>query len=196
MQALDRYISLYQMPSHPPFNLLICEVPCSLFKDCFRTRVYCLVLLVVARLVLLIRGSPLERGPVTITTCPGEMGICISHPLNRFRCFRVTSLWPRWCCPEMDAWRDVWHLARARLRDMDAGDGSECSSSSAAVREGLGRTVARRPALGSSQMSRTVHERRVERLLWRIVGRKRKLIGEEQSVCLIGTVSSRFGSPL
>lgn len=42
-------------------------------------------------------------------------------------------------------------------------------------REGLGRTVARRPALGISQTSRAVRERRVERLLWRIVGRDEKV---------------------
>jgi hypothetical protein len=101
----------YISPADPPPNLdlrtlLICEVLCSLFKDCFQTRVYCLVLLVVARLVLLMRGFPLESGPVTITTCPEVTGMCISHPLNRFRCFRVTGLWPRRCGPEMDAWRD------------------------------------------------------------------------------------------
>jgi hypothetical protein len=110
-------------------TLLICEVPCRLFKDCFRTRVYCLGLLVVARLVLLIIRFPLERVPVTITTCPGVISMYMPHPLNRFGCFRVMSLWPPWCCPEMDAWRNVWHLARARLRGMNAGDGSECLSS-------------------------------------------------------------------
>jgi hypothetical protein len=74
---------------------------------------------------------------------------------------------------------------------MDPSDGNECSSSTAAVREGLGRTMARRPALESSQTSRAVRERRVERLLWCIVGRKRKSIGEEQSVCLVGHSDQR-----
>jgi hypothetical protein len=44
---------------------------------------------------------------------------------------------------------------------------------------------------GISQTSRAVRERRVERLLWRIVGRTRKSIGEEQSVCLIGHSDQR-----
>lgn len=91
----------------------------------------------------------------------------------------------------MDAWRDVWHLAQARLRDMDGGNGSECSPSSAVDREGLGRTVARHPALGISQTSRAVCERRVEHPLWRVVGRKRKSIGEEQSVRLISHSDQR-----
>jgi hypothetical protein len=65
MQALDKYISPYQMPKHPPNldvrTLLICEVPCSLFKDRFQTRVYCLVLVVVTWLVLWTRSSFLRE---------------------------------------------------------------------------------------------------------------------------------------
>ena len=74
---------------------------------------------------------------------------------------------------------------------MDAGDGSECSSASTAGPEWIGRRVARRPTLEIPQTLRAVGERRVERLLWRIVGRKRKSTGEEQSVCLIGHSDQR-----
>src|ERR1700733_12037020 len=53
---------------HPPNldmrALLICEVPCSPFKDCFQTRVYCLVLVVVAWLVRSTRSFFL-REPAT-----------------------------------------------------------------------------------------------------------------------------------
>jgi hypothetical protein len=51
------YIRCLVSPNLDKRTLVICEVPCSLFKDCFRTRVYCLALLVVARFILLMEGG-------------------------------------------------------------------------------------------------------------------------------------------
>ena len=53
----------------------------------------------------------------------------------------------------------------AQFRDIDAGDKSKYSVSSAAARDGLWRTVTRCPALGISETSKVARERRVEHLL-------------------------------